>query len=109
VLGLGALAIILTAVSANLAADHDWPAYTAAQKAMFQPVSAAFVLPAWLLLMLTAGSVGALAIVSEHASGLIRVTFTAGPVPRGRRQGVGHGRRHARRGRGHRGGLFLGQ
>ncbi|NBM16938.1 ABC transporter permease [Streptomyces sp. GC420] len=45
----------------------------------FDPLSTAFVDPAWQLLMVVAGAVGALAVSGEYASGLIRTTFAAVP------------------------------
>jgi hypothetical protein len=50
----------------------------AAVRGAFDP-SMAFRGPDWFLLMVIAGSVGALAVAGEHASGLIRTTFTAVP------------------------------
>ena len=49
-----------------------------AERGTFDP-SMAFRGPDWFLLMVIAGSVGALAVAGEHASGLIRTTFTAVP------------------------------
>ncbi len=49
-----------------------------AARGAFDP-SMAFRGPDWFLLMVIAGSVGALAVAGEHASGLIRTTFTAVP------------------------------
>ena len=50
----------------------------AAARGAFDP-SMAFRGPDWFPLMVIAGSVGALAVAGEHASGLIRTTFTAVP------------------------------
>ncbi|MEE1792989.1 ABC transporter permease [Streptomyces sp. BE308] len=49
---------------------------------LFDPLSTAFVEPAWQLLMVVTGSVGALAVFGEYTSGLIRTTFAAVPARR---------------------------
>jgi ABC-2 type transport system permease protein len=85
VFGLSALAVI--GINANAArADYDnWPAYGASIRAAFVPYWAmrdAFTRPACLVLMLAAGSIGAITIVSEYSTGLIRTTFAAVPARR---------------------------
>lgn len=49
---------------------------------LFDPLGTAFVDPAWQLLMVVAGSVGAIAVFGEYTSGLIRTTFAAVPARR---------------------------
>lgn len=49
---------------------------------LFDPLGTAFVDPAWQLLMIVAGSVGAIAVFGEYTSGLIRTTFAAVPARR---------------------------
>lgn len=80
----GSLALIMVSVvgfSANGAlADHNnWPGYGAERRALFNPLRDAFPEQAYLFVMLAAGSIGALTIVGEYTSGLIRTTFAAVP------------------------------
>ncbi|HEX8347060.1 MAG TPA: hypothetical protein VF657_20325 [Actinoplanes sp.] len=80
----GSLTVIMLAAigfSANGAlADHrNWPTYSADRRALFNPLRDAFPEQAYLFIMLAAGSVGAIAIVGEYATGLIRTTFAAVP------------------------------
>jgi ABC-2 type transport system permease protein len=82
VLGLGALAMIGLNVNGAIADYLNWPTYSARQRATFDPLHDAFGHSAYLLLMLAAGSIGAITIVSEYASGLIRTTFVAVPARR---------------------------
>jgi ABC-2 type transport system permease protein len=82
VLGLGTLALIALNVNAAIADYTNWPTYSPAQRAGFSPLQDAFGHSAYLLLMLAAGSIGAITIVSEYSSGLIRTTFTAVPARR---------------------------
>ncbi|MGW6456338.1 ABC transporter permease [Streptomyces sp. NPDC055078] len=49
---------------------------------LFDPLASAFVDPAWQLLMVVTGSVGAIAVFGEYGSGLIRTTFAAVPARR---------------------------
>ncbi|MGW1504488.1 hypothetical protein ACWCQW_39440 [Streptomyces mirabilis] len=46
---------------------------------MFDPLITAFVDPAWRLFMITAATVGAIAVFGECSTGLIRTTFAAVP------------------------------
>jgi ABC-2 type transport system permease protein len=83
VLGLGALAIIAINVNAAHADYDNWPTYGADIRSSFDPYWAmrdAFNRPASLILVLAAGSIGALMIVSEYSTGLIRTTYTAVPA-----------------------------
>ncbi|MEU9704301.1 ABC transporter permease [Streptomyces sp. NPDC047981] len=58
------------------------PGMPAKPEMLFDPLAAAFVDPAWQLLMVVAGSVGALAVFGEYTTGLIRTTFAAVPARR---------------------------
>lgn len=80
----GSLALIMLAAigfSANaaLADVNNWPSYSADRRALFNPLRDAFPEEAYLFIMLAAGSVGAVMIVGEYATGLIRSTFAAVP------------------------------
>ncbi|MEU5956465.1 ABC transporter permease [Streptomyces sp. NPDC047525] len=83
VLAVGALAV--TGINVNSALSNlSWlsrqdPAVPAGQGPEFDTLSSAFVDPAWQILMVVAGSVGALTVFGEYTSGLIRTTFTAVP------------------------------
>jgi hypothetical protein len=64
---------------------RNWPGWDARQKAEFMPDWAmldAFTDAAVLCLMLTASAIGALTVVGEYSTGLIRTTFTAVPARR---------------------------
>ncbi|MGW2156871.1 hypothetical protein [Nonomuraea sp. NPDC001699] len=78
--GLGVLAIVAFAVQSSLNAHNSWPGFTAREKALFDPLSEAFSGLAATLLMIGAGTVGALTIVGEYATGLIRTTLAAVPA-----------------------------
>ncbi|NEY35524.1 ABC transporter permease [Streptomyces sp. PRKS01-65] len=61
----------------------NWPGWDAQQKADFMPNWAmldAFTDAAVLCLMLTASAMGALTVVGEYSTGMIRTTFTAVPA-----------------------------
>ncbi|MER5887990.1 ABC transporter permease [Streptomyces sp. NPDC001941] len=63
----------------------NWPSWSAQQKAEFMPNWAmldSFTDAAVLCLMLTASAIGALTVVGEYGTGLIRTTFTAVPARR---------------------------
>lgn len=84
VLAGGALAV--TGINVNSALTNlDWlshqppPRVEVDPRMQFDALSSAFVDPAWQILMVVAGSVGALAVFGEYTSGLIRTTFTAVP------------------------------
>jgi ABC-2 type transport system permease protein len=82
VLGLGPLVMIGLAVNGAVADYQNRPTYTAGPGGNFYPLNDAFGHSAYLLLMLSAGSIGAITIVSEYSSGLIRTTLTAVPARR---------------------------
>ncbi|WP_367040377.1 ABC transporter permease [Streptomyces sp. Je 1-332] len=83
VLAIGAPAV--TGINVNSALTNlDWLSQRDAPAPMdprmrYDALSSAFVDPAWQILMVVAGSVGALAVFGEYTSGLIRTTFTAVP------------------------------
>ncbi|MCX4668317.1 ABC transporter permease [Streptomyces sp. NBC_01381] len=84
VLGVGALVVIgINVNSAQSNADrlaHLPPPPDGLEPHMrFDPLHTAFVDPAWQILMVVAGSVGAIAVFGEYTSGLVRTTFTAVP------------------------------
>lgn len=79
VLGLGTLAVIGINVNSTLDAYHDWPRM-AATPGWIDPHGYAFTHSAAGILMLAAGCVGAVMIVGEYGSGLIRTTFAAVPA-----------------------------
>ncbi|AOR32137.1 hypothetical protein BFF78_14655 [Streptomyces fodineus] len=68
--------------AAQLAHDSypTWPAFARRDP---DPAHDAFDFPKFLLLMATAGTIGAMSVAGEHASGLIRTTLVAVPA-RGR-------------------------
>ncbi|GLY84409.1 hypothetical protein [Actinoallomurus iriomotensis] len=79
---LSGLAVIGLNVNAAVADHHNWPRYGADIRAIFVPIWAmrdAFTQVAGLVLMLAAGSVGAITITGEYGTGLIRTTFSAVP------------------------------
>ncbi|GGV48188.1 ABC transporter permease [Streptomyces longisporoflavus] len=87
---LAAGALIVVGINANSArVNLDWLTHQdrvaagegpgAGTGPVYDAMSSAFVDPAWQLLMVVAGSVGALAVFGEYTSGLIRTTFTAVP------------------------------
>ncbi|MEV0150556.1 MULTISPECIES: hypothetical protein [unclassified Nonomuraea] len=80
VLALGTLAVIGLAAQSSLETYDAWPAFTPMEKAMFDPMTEAFSGLAGVMVMIGAGSVGALTIAGEYASGLVRGTFTAVPA-----------------------------
>ncbi|MGW0535411.1 ABC transporter permease subunit [Streptomyces sp. NPDC003032] len=84
VLGGGALVVI--GINANSAwsnarrlADMPPPPAGLEPHFRFDPLHTAFVEPAWQLFMVLAATVGALSVIGEYTSGLIRTTFTAVP------------------------------
>jgi ABC-2 type transport system permease protein len=82
VMGLGTLAMIGLNINGTIADNANWPSYTTAQRTNFDPLHDAFGHSPALLLMLAAGSIGAMIVTSEYASGLIRTTFAAVPARR---------------------------
>ena len=77
---LGA-AIVFSAYAAS-ADYHNWPTYGAQRRALFNPLRDAFPEQAYVFVMLAAASVGAVAIVGEYSTGLLRTTFAAVPARR---------------------------
>ncbi|WP_327357187.1 ABC transporter permease [Streptomyces sp. NBC_01304] len=86
VLFVGALVVIGINVNSALSnADllANQPAVNPRDPGMrIDPMGPAFVEPAYQILMLIAGSVGAISVFGEYTSGLIRTTFTAVPARR---------------------------
>ncbi|MEU7853442.1 hypothetical protein [Nonomuraea sp. NPDC049141] len=83
VIVVGVLVLVALAVQSSLDTYAEWPAYGAREKAMFNPMTEAFSGFSAIVVMIGAGSVGALTVAGEYAGGLIRTTFTAVPA-RGR-------------------------
>ena len=82
---LSALVIIGLNVNAAVADYRNWPRYGADIRAIFVPIWAmrdAFPQGAGMVLMLAAGSVGAITLTGEYGTGLIRTTFAAVPARR---------------------------
>lgn len=83
--GIGALVVIAINVNAAVADYDNYPNYPEGIKEVFLPIWAmrdAFTLGAGMVLMLAAGSIGALAVVGEYGTGQIRTTFAAVPARR---------------------------
>jgi hypothetical protein len=79
----GALAVIgICANSARSNVHLIRAAGTEEQRLAIDPMHAAFVPDAYLIVMITAGAVGAMSVSGEYASGLIRTTFAAVPARR---------------------------
>ncbi|MEO3784207.1 hypothetical protein ABGB12_12810 [Actinocorallia sp. B10E7] len=77
----GALVIIgITANSARSNVDLIRRSGSEEQRSFIDPMHAAFMPDAFQILMLIAGSVGAITIFGEYTSGLIRTTFAAIPA-----------------------------
>ncbi|MFF0739901.1 ABC transporter permease [Streptomyces sp. NPDC004111] len=81
-------ALVLVAIAANGAfADYrNWPDYPAGiREQTFVPTWAvrdAFPLPAGMVLLMVVGTLGALTVVNEYASGMIRTSLAAVPARR---------------------------
>lgn len=85
VFGLSALFVIGINANAAFADYNNYPSYGKDILAYFDPYWAmrdAFTRNACLILMLAAGSIGAITIVSEYSTGLVRTTFAAVPARR---------------------------
>ncbi|MBT2489471.1 ABC transporter permease subunit [Streptomyces sp. ISL-96] len=80
VLGLGVLVLIGLAVQSSLDTYGNWQDFGPQEKSHYDPMTEALSGVGVALLMIGAGSVGALTIVGEYASGLIRTTLTAVPA-----------------------------
>ncbi|MEU6078822.1 hypothetical protein [Micromonospora sp. NPDC047074] len=79
------LFVIAVSVNASLADHRNWPAYPEGRREMFRlygPVRDAFPEAGYLLLVLASATLGALTVVGEYHSGLIRATFAAVPARR---------------------------
>jgi hypothetical protein len=85
-LAVSALAVIAVSVVTAYDQYQAWPRYAAADRAAFvrdeMALQHAFTANAALLLLLTVSAVGALTVVGEYGSGLIRTTFAAVPARR---------------------------
>ena len=80
VLGVGALLLIAGALQKSWGDYNAWPTYRAPERAHFDPMTAAFSAISAILLVVGSGVIGALTIVGEYATGLIRTTFSAVPA-----------------------------
>jgi ABC-type transport system involved in multi-copper enzyme maturation permease subunit len=69
-------------VYASLADYRNWPSYGADRRSFFDPIRDAFPQQAYLFVLLAASSVGATAVASEYATGLIRTSLAAVPARR---------------------------
>ncbi|WP_320067077.1 ABC transporter permease subunit [Micromonospora sp. RTGN7] len=79
------LFVLGVSVNASLADHRNWPAYVEERREMFRmygPVRDAFPEAGYLLLILASATIGALTVVGEYQSGLIRATFAAVPARR---------------------------
>ncbi|MEH1102061.1 hypothetical protein [Micromonospora sp. CPCC 205561] len=79
------LFVVGVSVNASLADHRNWPTYPEERREMFRlygPVRDAFPEAGYLLLILASATVGALTVVGEYQSGLIRATFAAVPARR---------------------------
>ena len=79
VLGFGAFVVIGFAVSRSENTVHSWSSLDAVTQRGVSPMGDAFNALIVSVLMIVAGSLGALSIVGEYANGMIRTTFTAVP------------------------------
>lgn len=78
-------AVLTVTVTAAYADSQNWSQYGEAQRAyfrMFGTVGDSFPTGAATLLILGAGAIGAITILGEYTTGLIRTTFTAVPARR---------------------------
>lgn len=85
--GLAILAVLIIGANADsaLADYNNWPNYVPSIKEVFVPIWAirdAFVDFSGIILMLGAGSIGAITLVGEYSTGMIRTTFAAVPARR---------------------------
>ncbi|WP_433544841.1 ABC transporter permease [Streptomyces sp. CA-294286] len=82
----GAAAVVVGIAANGSLADHrNWPDYHEGIRAYFVPAWAirdVFPLASAMVVMLVVGTLGALCVVSEYGSGLIRTTFAAVPARR---------------------------
>lgn len=79
------LAIVGFSATAAIADYQNWPGYDAEHQAyfrMFGAVADSFSTGSATLVMLGAGAIGAITILGEYTTGMIRTTFTAVPARR---------------------------
>ncbi|MFD8598616.1 ABC transporter permease [Kitasatospora sp. NPDC059646] len=82
---LGVLGLAFLNANAAIADVNDWAHFTDEQRQSFAPASslaASFTNNACIATLLIAGSLGAVALVSEYATGQIRTSFAAVPARR---------------------------
>ncbi|MER8185157.1 ABC transporter permease [Kitasatospora sp. NPDC094015] len=82
---LGVVGLVFLNVNAAIADVNDWAHFTPQQRALFAPSSSlanSFTNNACIATLLIAGSLGAVALVSEYSTGQIRTTFAAVPARR---------------------------
>ncbi|SEM05038.1 ABC transporter permease subunit [Streptacidiphilus jiangxiensis] len=82
---LSALGVLWLNANSAIADVQDWSHFSAAQRASFAPGGSfadSFTNNAGITVLLVAGTLGAMSLVSEYASGLIRVSFAAVPARR---------------------------
>lgn len=81
-LGLGTLAVIGINVYATFALRRLLPDWSAEARDTYNYMNDALGQAPYLLLMLAAGTIGALSMTGEYATGMIRTTFAAVPARR---------------------------
>lgn len=81
-LALIALLVVGSAVQQAMYDRDNWARWSPEERAAFYPLRDAFVHNSYLVVMLATGAIGAVALVSEYGSGLIRTTFAAVPARR---------------------------
>ncbi|MBO2452067.1 ABC transporter permease subunit [Actinomadura barringtoniae] len=79
VLGAGLLLVMAIAVQKSTEAYQEWPVYRPLERAHFDPMTTAFSGLTAIIVMIGSGVLGALVIVGEYSTGLIRTTMTAVP------------------------------
>jgi hypothetical protein len=82
VLGLGALVIVALNVQATFADLHLLPTWAPARREDYNWLNDSFGQTPFLLLMVAAGTIGAISVAGEYATGMIRTTFAAVPARR---------------------------
>lgn len=80
VLGVGVPLLVLATVQKSLNDYDAWANFRPRERAMFDPMTAAFSQISGVVLVVGSGVVGALALVGEYATGLVRTTFSAVPA-----------------------------
>ncbi|OKJ16154.1 hypothetical protein [Kitasatospora sp. CB01950] len=82
---LGLLGLVFLNANAAIADVNDWDHFAPAQREFFVPdgaLAASFTNNACIATLLITGSLGAVSLVSEYATGQIRTTFAAVPARR---------------------------